>query len=100
VTFSVENRATPQVVRLCEFSKTLDSAIPCRYEDSFVPLLPGVSDQPYMVGTVIVAASSPVTLTFTCPGPRTGGAYEPGGAYSIYTGPVFPDDSHATVSYR
>jgi hypothetical protein len=96
-TFTVGKKATPQVVRVAEYSHQLHSPIPARYEDSWVPLHPGVSDQPSMLGNGIVAPGAPLTLTFTCPSPRTGGAYEPGGTYSVYTGPVFPDDPAAKV---
>jgi hypothetical protein len=100
VTLSVEPDAAPQVVRLCEFSHALDSPIACRCEDSFVPLSPGVSDQPYTLGNAIVTANAPVELEFTCPSSRTGGAFEPGGAFSIYSGPVFPDDGHSPIRVR
>jgi len=86
------------VVRLTEFSTALNSPIPARYEDSWVPLQPGVSDQPAMLANVVVQASSPVQVTFTCPSPRTGGVAEPGGRFSVYTAPVFPDDAAATVT--
>ena len=77
--FSIPNGAPPQVVRLCEFSHSLGSAIPCRYEDSYVPIFPGVADQPYL-GTVIVTDAAPAPVTFSCPAERAAGAYEPGGA--------------------
>ena len=34
------------------------------------------------------------------PGPRDGGAEEPGGRYSVYTAPVFPGDDPAAVRLR
>lgn len=95
--FSIPADAAPQVVRITEFSHALNSAIPARYEDSWVPLSPGVSDQPYLLANGVVTATDPAALSFTCPGPRTGGAIEPGGAYSVYTAPVFPDDQAAPV---
>ena len=75
-----------------------NSPIPARYEDSWVPLQPGVSDQPALLANVVVEPSEPTRVTFTCPAPRTGGVPEPGGRYSIYTAPVFPDDPGATVA--
>ena len=98
VTFSVKGGAAPQVVRLTEYSKALGSPIPARYEDSWVPLQPGVSDQPAMLANSIVSPSAPTTVTFTCPGPRTGGRFEPGGKYGIYTAPVLPGDPGAPVA--
>ncbi len=98
VTFSVKAGAAPQVVRLTEFSEVLGSPIPARYEDSWVPLQPGVSDQPTMLANFMVSDSAPATVTFTCPGPRTGGRFEPGGRYGIYTAPVLPGDPTASVS--
>jgi hypothetical protein len=97
-TFSIPPGSKPQVVRLTEYSHALHSPIPARYEDSWVPLRPGVSDQPALLANRIVTAEKPVTIAFRCPSPRTGGAYEPGGTYSIYTAPVFPDDPAAPVT--
>lgn len=97
-TFSVPASAAPQVVRLTEFSHALNSPIPARFEDSWVPLQPGVSDQPAMLANVVVRPATPVQVTFTCPSARTGGVAEPGGRYSVYTAPVFPDDPAATVT--
>ena len=83
---------------MTEYSHALHSPIPARYEDSWVPLRPGVSDQPALLANQIVTAEKPVTIAFRCPSPRTGGVYEPGGTYSIYTAPVFPDDPAAPVT--
>ena len=97
-TFSIPSSAAPQVVRLTEYSAALSTPIPARYEDSWVPYQPGVSDQPYMLANEVVLPSGPTQLTFTCPSPRTGGVFEPGGKYGIYTAPVFPEDAPATVT--
>jgi hypothetical protein len=97
-TFSISPGAAPQVVRLTEYSHALRSPIPARYEDSWVPYQPGVSDQPYMLANGVVEPTQPTQVTFRCPSPRTGGVPEPGGRYSIYTAPVFPDDAPATVT--
>jgi hypothetical protein len=96
-TFTIPNGAPPQVVRLTEYSHALRSPIPARYEDSWVPLQPGVSDQPAMLANAVVT-QAPTVVTFTCPSPRSGDPDEPGGGtYSIYTAPVFPDDPTAPV---
>jgi hypothetical protein len=97
-TFSIPAGATPQVVRLTEFSHALNSPIPARYEDSWVPFQPGVSDQPAMLANAVVESSNPAQVTFRCPSPRTGGVAEPGGRYSVYAAPVFPDDPAAVVT--
>lgn len=96
-TFDVAAGAAPQVVRLAEYSTALQSPIPARYEDSWVPLSPGVSDQPYLLANDVAVSGAPLTVTFLCPGPRTGGVSEPGGTYAIYTAPAFPDDATAPV---
>ena len=98
VVFRIGAAAEPQVVRLTEFSHALNSPIPAKYEDSYVPLLPGVSDQPAMLANEIVTASKPISVTFTCPSERNGGVYEPGGQYSIYTAPVYPDDASSPIT--
>jgi len=97
-TFAIAPDAAPQVVRVTEFSHVLNSAIPARYEDSWVPLSPGVSDQPYLLANAVVEASVPTTVTFTCPAPRTGANPEPGGTYAVYSAPVFPDDDAAPIT--
>ena len=96
--FALPPGAPPQVVRLTEFSHALGSPVPARYEDSYVPLRPGVGDQPSMLANAIVAPTSPQAVTFTCPSSRTGGEYEPGGTFSMYTAPVFPPDVTAPVT--
>jgi len=95
-TFSIKSGSAPQVVRLTEYSHALGSPIPARFEDSWVPLQPGVSDQPAMLANAVVSSST--TVTFTCPSPRSSGVPEPGGTYSIYTAPVFPDDPAVAVT--
>jgi hypothetical protein len=95
-TFSIKAGSAPQVVRLTEYSHALASPIPARFEDSWVPLQPGVSDRPAMLANLVVSGST--TVTFTCPSARTEGTAEPGGTYSIYTAPVFPDDPVVAVT--
>ncbi len=99
-TFTIPSGSAPQVVRLTEFSHALETAIPARYEESYVPLRPGVSDQPAMLANVVVGPDSATVVRFDCPAPRTGGRYEPGGAYGIYTAPVLPSDQRAVVNRR
>ena len=97
-TFSIPRGAQPQFVRLTEYSHALKTPIPARYEDSYVPLRPGVSDQPAMLANRIVTADAPLRVAFRCPSPRTGGVHEPGGTYSVYTAPVFPEDPRVPVT--
>ena len=99
-TLSIPRGAAPQVVRLTEYSHQLESPIPARYEDSWVPLRPGVSDQPAMLANGVLMPGQPVLAIFDCPGPRDGGAKEPGGRYSIYSAPVWPGDDPAPVRRR
>jgi hypothetical protein len=96
VTFSVHRHAPAQVVRVTDFSHALNAPIPARYEDSYVPLRPGVADAPAMLANVVVTRAAPRRATFTCPAPRD--SREPGGAYGLYTAPVFPGDRAVTVS--
>jgi len=51
-----------------------------------------------MLANVVIQPSAPTLVTFRCPSPRSGGVPEPGGTYSIYTAPVFPDDAPAAVT--
>ncbi len=70
-----------QVLRLCETSAALGHSIPCLYREA--------------LATVTLSAD-PVEVSFTCPGPRD--ATEPGGAYALYTAPVYGPDAAATVT--
>ena len=96
-TFSIPANATPQVVRLTEFSHALNSPIPARYEDSWVPLQPGVSDQPAMLATVVVQPSSPVQVDLHLSVAADRGVASRAGGTPC-TAPVFPDDPAATVT--
>jgi Lysyl oxidase len=64
---------SPQVVRVCERSNTLNQGIPCTYQQA--------------LASVIVTDGTPVS--FTCPGPR--GDEEPGRSYALYTAPASED---------
>lgn len=97
---SIPESATPQVVRLTEYSHQLKSPIPARYEDSWVPLKPGVSDQPAMLANLVLMPGRQVMVIFDCPAPRDGGAPEPGGRYSIYSAPVWPGDELAPIKQK
>ncbi len=97
---SIPGGSAPQVARLTEYSRQLRSPIPARYEESWVPLQPGISDQPAMLANAVVMPGQPVVVRFDCPAPRNGGAREPGGRYSIYTAPVWPGDDPAPVARR
>jgi hypothetical protein len=96
ISLSVPAGSAPQVARLTDFSHQLHAPIPARYEDSWVPLSPGVSDQPATLANVIVL-TSPHAVTFTCPSSRGAGTGEPGGKYGIYGAPVFPEDAAAPI---
>lgn len=78
---SVSARAEPQVLRVCDVSTRLGAGTACVYEEALVNQ---------------VVDSDDVELSFTCPGPRD--ASEPGGFYSFYTAPVFPEDDPAPIS--
>jgi hypothetical protein len=77
----IPDRAAPQVVRFCDRSDELATAIPCTYEEA--------------LATVTVDAEN-TEARFTCPPARS--ATEPGGAYSLYAAPVFGDDVTQTVT--
>jgi len=95
---TIPGGAAPQVARVCEYSHALSSPIPCRAEDTWVPLAPGKRDQPYTLANAVVTDRASTTVRFVCPTPRQGGSPEPGGAFAIYTAPVFPDDAAAPIN--
>jgi hypothetical protein len=79
---SVPEGTPPHVVRVCEASSLLGSGLAC--VDAAA------------LGTLVLDAASPATLSITCPEAR--GSSEPGGKYSLYTGPVWTEDEPATVT--
>jgi hypothetical protein len=74
-----ETRA--QVVRVCESSALLATGMDCEHRDSLAN---------------IVMEGGSADVTFTCPDPRD--ASEPGGAYAIYTAPVWGPDGATAVT--
>jgi hypothetical protein len=73
--------AAPQVVRVCERSEALGTGIACTFRES--------------LASVAVEAGG-VDVDFDCPAMRD--AMEPGGAYSLFTAPLFPEDAAAPVT--
>lgn len=76
ITHTAGETAIPQVARVCEASAVLDTGVACAYEDALAN---------------VVADQNETTIEFTCPGPRD--AEEPGGRYSLYTAPLYEDDT-------
>lgn len=80
LTCSIPDDAAPQVLRICETSDVLGIGIPCTYESS-------------LLNRTITNEGR--NITFTCPRPRD--ENEPGGDYTFYTAPLFPDDTLAPI---
>jgi hypothetical protein len=78
---SAEDGAAPQVVRLCEASTKLGAGVACMDAEALA------SD---------VLDGDSVSLSFPCPLERD--AEEPGGKYSTYYAPVWPEDQLAAVT--
>lgn len=97
IRLTIPRGAQPQVARLTDYSHALRSPIPARFEDSWIPMEPGVSDQPSMLANVIVDDGG-ATVRFRCPSARD--AAEPGGRFSIYSAPVYPRDRTAAVTLQ
>jgi hypothetical protein len=74
-------------VRVCESSIALQSGTACKLNEA---LGNGVVEAAADGGT------SAVLIPFTCPAARD--SVEVGGKYSVYTAPVLPDDTAATVT--
>jgi hypothetical protein len=77
---SVPVGSAPQVVRVCEASKLLDTGLACVHADE--------------LGSVEIGPD-PVSLSFRCP--RARDAAEPGGRFALYTGPSYPADPSAAI---
>lgn len=78
---SIEQEAAPQVLRVCDVSKNLGVGVACAFEEA-------------LFNRTITSAGTEVS--FTCPLPRD--ASEPGGFFSFYSAPVFPEDETAAIS--
>ncbi|HEX6384912.1 MAG TPA: lysyl oxidase family protein [Anaerolineae bacterium] len=78
---SVDDDAPPQVLRVCETSAVLGVATACTLQDA-------------LANTIIGPSSTEVT--FNCPFARD--AEEPGGAYALYTAPIYGEDEPVAVS--
>lgn len=78
---AVADVTAPQALRVCETSSVLGTGIACTHVAS--------------VASAIAGATTGI-LSFTCPGPRD--PSEPGGAYAIYTSPLFPGDPAQQVT--
>jgi hypothetical protein len=78
---SVGEDASPQVLRVCDFSHELGIGTACLELDA--------------LANEIVAANES-EFSFSCPAER--GEKEPGGAYTFYTSPLFEEDATQTVS--
>lgn len=76
---TIPPQSAPQVIRICEGSRVLQSGIPCTYNDA--------------LGSGIVETSK--NISFICPEVRD--AIETGGAYSFLTGSLFPGEATAEV---
>ncbi len=80
VSCSIPSGSTAQVVRLCEASRALQSGIPCTFNDA--------------LGSGIVETKK--NISFVCPEARD--ATETGGAYSLLTGALFPEEHSADIT--
>ncbi|MBA2542917.1 MAG: hypothetical protein H0V17_24940, partial [Deltaproteobacteria bacterium] len=75
------NNAQPQVARICEFSSLLGVGTACTFQDAM---------------TSAAVSKGGTEVKFTCPLARD--TSEPGGKVSLYSAPVFPDDSAAAMT--
>jgi hypothetical protein len=74
--------AEPQAVRLCEASKVLGGGVACVAADA--------------LASATIDGGATESLAFTCPSKRDD--REPGGLYSVYVAPLWPDDDAAEVT--
>ncbi|MSP62520.1 MAG: hypothetical protein EXR72_19750 [Myxococcales bacterium] len=81
VSCTVGDGANPQLVRMCETSAVLGTAIPCTYSERLAATLVG---------------KDPVEVGFVCPPVR--GAKEPGGQWALFAAAAFEADSAQGVN--
>ncbi|MDX1614362.1 MAG: lysyl oxidase family protein [Candidatus Promineifilaceae bacterium] len=72
--------SAPQVIRICEYSEQLETGVACTYSDALAN----------------VTVTGTTDVSFQCPLVRD--ENEPGGAFSLYTAPLLPEDEAAPVS--
>ena len=78
---SADDGAAPQVLRFCEYSHVLGGGTACLFQDALANGVAGGDEQEY---------------SFTCPTGRS--ETEPGGAYTLYTTPLFGEADVQPVS--
>lgn len=78
---SVQDNASPQVLRLCEFSAVLGVGVGCTYQDSLANEIVG---------------AEPVEFSFGCPFIRD--EQELGGLFALYTAPLVNGEVRQSVS--
>jgi hypothetical protein len=79
-TFSLEDSAGIQALRVCERSDALGSGLACAYEDALANILVG---------------DDLSVVSFTCPQIRDVQGAE--GGYALYTAPVWPEDAPQAI---
>ena len=79
-TFSLQETAALQVVRVCEISAALGSGLACTFEQA-------------LANTII--SQEPTTVSFLCPQIRD--EAETAGGYALYTAPIWPADAAQAV---
>ncbi len=84
VKLSCSTTGAPQVVRICDYSRELGTAIPCTYN--------GPHNARSLANSVV---ESEQEITFTCPAMID--EKESGGVYSLYTAPILTEDQQQPV---
>ncbi|HET9958974.1 MAG TPA: lysyl oxidase family protein [Polyangiaceae bacterium] len=79
---TLEEGAEPQAIRLCEASKVLSAGVACVESDA--------------LGSATLESGQSVSIEFKCPKERS--RVEPGGLYSVYVAPVWPEDELGKVT--
>ncbi len=86
LSFTIPQGVPPQVVRICDYSTSLATAIPCTYNG------------PYNAKSLTnIVVDSTANISFTSP--KALDNNELGGQFSIYAAPLLPSDSPVPINY-
>ncbi len=86
LSFTIPNGAAPQIVRICDYSNALATAIPCTYNGPY---------NAKAIENIIVNPTAKISII----APNALDKNEQGGQFSIYSGSLLPDDPRVKINY-
>lgn len=89
LSLTIPERATSQIVRVCDYSFALATSISCTFNGPY---------NAKSLGNAVVSSDSNSEISFECPSSLD--HIEHGGRFSLYFAPLLPDDSFVPVNIK